>query len=257
MQFRLPIASSLLLCFVAACGAVPAAPVAEAGPTAAPKSAAAEDRAGEDKEKDKDKAAARKQKQKELRNKERELEAAKVEQQVAEIERTVRLRGIELAQGKTATEQAKAKADLEVFLGSVKPRELEEKRIGLDQSQHRLEHSKDELGELVAMYEADEFAKTTKELVLKRGRREVEMAERYLAVAQKELLHFENVVLPQRERELRDKVVEAEHEHKKAESEAQKARLEIALATKKESQRLADLLEDIEELRAELAKGTP
>lgn len=259
MQTRLLVGSVFFSCFAAACGSVPSTPAPE---KATPIAAAASSGAGggpgaQGEEKDKEKAAARKQKQKELRNKERELEAAKVEQQVAEIERTVRLRGIELAQNKTAAEQDRAKAELEVFLGSVRPREVEEKRIGLDQSQHRLEHSKDELGELVAMYEADEFAKTTKELVLKRGRREVEMAERHLAVAQKELQHFEQVVLPQRERELRDKVVETEHEQRKAQSEAQKARLEIALATKKEAQRLADLQEEIEELQAELAKGTP
>jgi len=235
------------------CASPPPAP-SPAGDVAKPAAAAGQEQ-GEGK--DKEKAAARKQKNQELRSKEREVESAKVEQQIAEIDRAVRQRGIELGLHKAAAELTKARADLEVFLATVKPRELEEKRIGLDQSLHRLEHSKDELGELVAMYEADEFAKTTKELVLKRGRREVEMAERYLAVAQKELQHFEQVVLPQRERELRDKVVDAEHEQRKAGSEAAKSRLEVAQATKKEAQRLADLQEEIAELRAELAKETP
>jgi hypothetical protein len=240
-----------------ACASPPTAPSPD-GAVAKPAANAGQDGDKEQADgKGKEKAAARKQKNKELRNKEREVETAKVEQQIAEIERAVRQRGIELALHKAAAELTKARADLEVFLATVKPRELEEKRIGLDQSLHRLEHSKDELGELVAMYEADEFAKTTKELVLKRGRREVEMAERYLAVAQKEMQHFEQVVLPQRERELRDKFVDAEHEQRKADSEAAKARLEIAQATKKEAQRLADLQEEIAELRAELAKETP
>lgn len=240
-----------------ACASPPPAPSSDAA-AAKPAADAGQDGDKQQAEgKDKEKAAARKQKNKELRNKEREVETAKVEQQIAEIDRAVRQRGIELGLHKAAADLTKARADLEVFLATVKPRELEEKRIGLDQSLHRLEHSKDELGELVAMYEADEFAKATKELVLKRGRREVEMAERYLAVAQKELQHFEQVVLPQRERELRDKVVDAEHEQRKAESEAAKARLEVAQATKKEAQRLADLQEEIAELRAELAKEAP
>lgn len=208
-------------------------------------------------EKAKEKLAARKAKQKELRNKERELDAAKVEQQIAELDRAVRQRSIEMSLRKTATDLAKAQQDLEVFLRDVKPREQEEHRISLDQSTHRAEHSKDELNELVAMYEADEFAKTTKELVLKRGRRELEMAERYLAVARKEAAHFEEVALPQRERDLRDKVVDAQHERMKAETEAEKAKLELGLAATKTTQRLGDLATEIQELRDELAKESP
>lgn len=220
--------------------------------------AAASDVSGKANEKADDKAtekaAARKQKQKELRQKERELEAARVEGQIQQIERAMREAGVAAALRRTATEMAKAKQDLELFLAEVKPRELEERRIGLDQSIYRADHSKDELGELVAMYQADEFAKTTKELVLKRGRRELESAERYLAVARAEFAHFEKVTQPQRERELRDKVVDAELERSKAEQEAEKAKLELGLQAQKHEHRLADLAEEIADLRAELAK---
>ena len=225
-------------------------------PTATPSAArpAADDASGKAAEKATEKAAARKQKQKELRQKEREVEAARVEGQIQQIDRSVREAGVAASLRRTATELTKAKQDLEVFLAEVKPRELEERRIGLDQSIYRADHSKDELGELVAMYQADEFAKTTKELVLKRGRRDLETAERYLAVARAEFAHFEKVTQPQRERELRDKVVDAELERNKAEQESEKAKLELALQAQKHEQRLADLAEDIAELRAELAK---
>jgi len=226
-------------------------------PTATPvaeRPAAAGDTSGKADDKATEKAAARKQKQKELRQKERELEAARVEGQIQQIDRAMREAGLAAQLRRTATELAKAKQDLELFLGEVKPRELEERRIGLDQSIYRADHSKDELGELVAMYQADEFAKTTKELVLKRGRRELESAERYLAVARAEFAHFEKVTQPQRERELRDKVVDAELERSKAEHEAEKAKLEVGLQVQKHEQRLADLAEEIADLRAELAK---
>ncbi len=205
-------------------------------------------------EKAEEKAKAQKQKQKELRQKERELEAARVEGQIQQIDRAMREAGVAASLRRTATELAKAKQDLELFLAEVKPRELEERRIGLDQSVYRADHSKDELGELVAMYQADEFAKTTKELVLKRGRRELESAERYLAVARAEFAQFEKVTQPQRERELRDKVVDAELERSKAEQEAEKAKLELTLQAQKHEQRLGDLAEEIADLRAELAK---
>lgn len=203
------------------------------------------------------KADAKKQKQKELRNKQRELEAAKVEQQIAELDRTVRQLSVDAALAKTAAELTRAQQALASFLQDVKPREIAEKRIGLDQSTYRAEHSKDELGELTAMYEADEFARTTKELVLKRGRRDLEMAERSLAVMRQEVAHFENVLMPERERELRQKVADAELERRKAEIDADKAKIEFLLATRKAQDRLADLGEEIAELQEKLAKDKP
>lgn len=226
-----------------------AAPVAREIPSPAPVAA--------DAGKNEAKADAKKQKQKELRQKQRELAAAKVEQQVAELDRTVRQLGVTAALAKSAAELAHAQQELDTFLKDVKPRELAEKRLSLDQSTYRAEHSKDELGELTAMYEADEFARQTKELVLKRGRRDLEVAERSLAIARQELAHFETFEMPRRERELRQKLADAALEAKKAESDAEKARLEAGLATQKAGERLADLAEEIAELEAALAKETP
>lgn len=227
-------------------GAVP--PGAATGAPAAAPSAEDQEKAA------KERAAQRKQKQKELRTKQRELASFRAEQEIAGHDRTARQLTVDAALVRTAAQLEQARQDLATFLAEVRPRELEERRIDLDRAIHRAEHQKDELGELTAMYEADEFARSTKELVLKRGRRELEMAERQLAVARKETTHFETVVLPQRERELRQKVADAELERRKAELEGEKARLEFALATRKAQERQADLEEDIAELSEALAK---
>lgn len=228
-------------------GAVPPGAAATGAPAGAP--------SAEDQEKAaKERAAQRKQKQKELRTKQRELASFRAEQEIAGHERTARQLTVDAALVRTAAQLEQARQELATFLADVRPRELEERRIELDRAIHRAEHQKDELGELTAMYEADEFARSTKELVLKRGRRELEMAERQLAVARKETTHFETVVLPQRERELRQKVADAELERRKAELDGEKARLEFALATRKAQERQADLEEDIAELTEALAK---
>ncbi|MFO1029824.1 MAG: hypothetical protein U1F60_01985 [Planctomycetota bacterium] len=256
MLRRLALVLSSSLLFACQASVTPSKVEEPAAKPLAERPAAAADDVSKAAEKATEKATAQKQKQKELRQKERELEAARVEGQIQQIDRAMREAGVAASLRRTATELAKAKQDLELFLAEVKPRELEERRIGLDQSIYRADHSKDELGELVAMYQADEFAKTTKELVLKRGRRELESAERYLAVARAEFAHFEKVTQPQRERELRDKVVDAELERSKAEHEAEKAKLELGLQAQKHEQRLGDLAEEIADLRAELAKGS-
>lgn len=242
-----------VLSLLTACSAVPTAasnPPAPAGPVAQEPKAEAPKTA----EADKQKAEAKKQKQKELRNKQRELALFRIEQQTAELDRKVRTMGVEATLLRTASELDLARRNLDLFLNDQRARELEDRRISLDYSVHRADHAKDELGELEAMYQADEFAKTTKELVLKRGRRELEMAERSLAVARKATAEFEQHTLPQRERELRQKVADAENERRKAEIDATKAQLEQQIADQKQKDRLADLEEDIAELQQALAK---
>jgi F0F1-type ATP synthase membrane subunit b/b' len=63
------------------------------------------------------------------------------------------------------------------------------------------------------------------------------------------------VTLPERERELRQKVTDAELERKKAEDEAEKCKLELDQAQKKEAFRIGDLQEEIAELQQALAEG--
>lgn len=194
---------------------------------------------------------------KELRGKERELETLGLERQVAQLERRVREWSVQATLDRTAADVAAARAELESFLNDVRPRELEERKLGLDGATYDAEHSKDEYEELQAMYQADEFARMTKELVLKRGRRSLEMAERRLSIQKREVAHFEAVELPERERQLRRKLADAELERRKAEVEMEKARLELALAERKTAERAADLAEEIAELREKLAKGAP
>lgn len=246
---RMHYAASLAAFLLVACSSAPPSPVPT---TDAPKAAAKPDDTKKDEAKAK--ADAKKQKQKELRGKQRDLEQALVENQVAEMDRGVRQWNIDAALRKTTDELEHANKALKVFLEEVKPRELDERKMALDQSTYHAEHQKDELSELTAMYDADEFARTTKELVLKRGRRSLEMAERQLALTKREQAHFENVVLPQRERELRQKVSDAELERKKAEVEANKAKLEFAQAVKRANLRVADLQEEIAELEKALAE---
>ena len=243
-----------LLPFVAACEAIaPGRP-----PESAPAAVTAATAGAPDKAKpDQGGADEARQQQKELRQKRHELDYARVEQQTAAIDERVRQLAVAAELAKTGTALDAARTDLDVLLKDVKPRELAAHRISLDRSTYSAEHEKDELGELVAMYDADEFAKTTKELVLKRGRRGVEIAERELAVEQKEYAHFEQHELPQRERELRQKLADAELERQKAEAEADKAKLELDLAKQKLRDRMADLEEEIAELAKKVAAGKP
>lgn len=203
-----------------------------------------------DKPADADPAALRK----ELADKQRELSYAMAEREMGEIDRQVQAMNSEAALPRTADELDDAMRELQVFRDEVRPRELDQRRISLERSVHRADHAKDELGELTAMYDADEFAKTTKELVLKRGRRELEMAELSLAIERSEIGHFEKHELPKRERELQRKIDDARQARRKAELEADKQKLEAALARRKADDRIVKLRDEIAELEAKLDK---
>jgi hypothetical protein len=245
---------------ISSCAAPPAAtpaPPAATAPAAADPAKAAAASAAEQAAAQKQKLDARRKQQKDLRQKQRELAHAKVEQQVEALDRRHRTMSVDAALERTGVDLEAARAELNAFLQDEKPRELEARRISLDGTVYRAEHSKDELAELTAMYEADEFARTTKELVLKRGRRDLELSDRRLAVERREFAHFEQFELPKRERELRHKVADAELARRKAELDVEKARFELDLADQKRTERLADLDEEIRELQEELAKESP
>lgn len=245
-----PVFLLLLLC-LPACGALhtPPPPV-----KADPVGPQAQEAAEQAKAKAEAKAAARLQQQKDLRRKQHELAWLGIERQIALLEQRLRLLGAEQSQQRAARELTEAKRLLDLFLTEQRPRELEERKISLERSVHRADHAKDEYGELVAMYEADEFAKSTKELVLKRGRRELELADRALVAARQEFTEFEKHTLVARERELRQRIETAEQERRKTDLEAEKVRAEQDLAERKFKVQQSELEEAIAELQTALAK---
>lgn len=201
-----------------------------------------------------DEAKKREAKVKELRSKQRELAHADIEGKITKLDRRIEDMTLAASLREAAQKLEAAKAAYKLFTDEQRPRELEEHHINLDQRTHRADHAKDEFDELTAMYDADEFAKATKELVLKRGRRSLEIATRELAVAKKRDVEFSKHTLPRREKKLRQELVESELAVAKAQIAAQKAGLKAQLEDVRTAEKLSDLREDIAKLTAELAK---
>lgn len=193
--------------------------------------------------------------EKERMQKVRDIEYAKVSVQTSLIDRQIRTMSIEQELKNAELALGKARKDYEQHSKETAPRELEEQRMRLDQQTYRAEEAKDELAELEAMYEADEFAKATKELVIKRGRRQMEMADRGLAIARRELAEYEGHTMPERDRELRQKVADAELALAKARLESDKARLELDVAQRQADDKVKDLQTEIEEVEKKLAEA--
>jgi hypothetical protein len=211
--------------------------------------------AEQDADKQKQEADEKRAKEREIAHKRRDLEYAKIGLQTNEIERRMRTMSIEAQLHDAEVDLQKQRKELELHQKETAPRELEEHLITLDYQTHRAEESKEELAELESMYKDDEFASKTKELVIKRGRRQAEMADRNLAVGRREFEVFKSHTMPEREKDLQKKVRDAEMALEKSRMEKQKSMMELDVQQRQAMDKVKDLEEEIAELERKLAEG--
>ncbi len=143
-----------------------------------------------------------------------ELTAAKRELEIAELEQRAATAQAEQAIKDAEAELAKSQRDLAHFEQRDAVQEQLEAELELQRSSNRLIETKDELSELEAMYAQENFAERTKELVLTRGQRNLEIAEAAHALEQRKL----------------ETVRDFEHAAKRADLELEVAKAQVALA---------------------------
>lgn len=180
------------------------------------------------------------------------LEVGALELQVVELNSEIQAQGIAAKIAKARRELELAERALEHFTKDTVPLATREAKILIDVARYEAEHAKDEFNELVSMYEADEFAAMTKELVLKRGRRTLEIAERKLEVQRTKLAHLEGSEQPRKKMELEGKIQDARGGLASANLEEKKITLEIQISTMKARFTLAELQRDLAEVEVKL-----
>lgn len=158
--------------------------------------------------------------------KEHGVAEARVGLVVAETKREHQLADAQAEIAEAQVELAAAERELQTFLERTAPQELEEARLSHDEAAYRAEEARAELAELEAMYKADQFAAMTKELVLQRGRRQLEVAERRLALSKAALATRQEVEQVGKRKELEAKVAESQRALAKAERGLSLAKLE-------------------------------
>ncbi len=183
-----------------------------------------------------------------------QMEIARLELEVSELSVSLRERKAKesVRSAKFAVEMAQQ--TLSTFVHSEAPVKIKESKISFDQAKNRAELAKDELNELIAMYNADEFAEMTKELVLKRGRRNVEFSQRRLAVQAEKLERLQKVELPKKQHELENKLRQAQAKLADSNLEAKKTAIEIKIMKIKAANKIKNLASDLKEASEKLAK---
>ncbi|MDF1800152.1 MAG: hypothetical protein P1V81_13315 [Planctomycetota bacterium] len=131
------------------------------------------------------------------------IEKAAIGAEISQLEAEQRV-------GTASLELADAKAELEHFDTFVAPKELAERTLSVERSEARLFEAKAELAQLEDMYADEEFATSSKELVLERGRRNVNFSERSLELARESLADHESFDLAKRRAKLERALLKAE-----------------------------------------------
>ena len=141
---------------------------------------------------------------------------------------------------------AAAHAALDAFTEARAVR-LDGARLDLDRAQGRATDAELELAELEAMYADEEFAEKTKELVINRGRRAVEHAQRALEIQRRKLARLKEVELPADLKKLELAVLEADAKLEGAGRACRVAELEGAIDLAQAEEALREAREEGEE----------
>lgn len=172
---------------------------------------------------------------------ERKLELARLELDLARLEQEQELDLAERELSAARLELEVARLSQQAFLTLGREHELEEARLDLDRSRGRAEDAEAELAELESMYAAEEFASKTKELVLTRSHRDLELARRALALAERKRQQLESYELPEKEHELAKDLQAAETGVVEAEQSLEHRRLEHRVSVLEAETEVAEL----------------
>jgi len=193
--------------------------------------------------------------QEELTKAERAVQDARLELKIAqaETESTARKAQDEVESSENAVKVASD--TLDHFLKAERDLELSEVQLGLDRATWRLEAERQEMAELEAMYQKDDVATLTKELVLQRGKKGVEFAERELAHEQREASMKREFELTQKLRELELEKRAKENALRETRAEQARSKDEIELKLRKARAQVEDAEKALTKARAKAAKA--
>jgi len=168
-----------------------------------------------------------------------QLESARLDFEMAKKEFQTKQLAAEQAQTKFDLESAaneremqNARQDYEYYQSVTRPQQLDDFEYQLKSSEYSLEYAREELEQLLQMYNEDELTEDSERIVLKRAERRVESAERSLKRTRIRVKRSKEIELPRQDLsqadQLRRKVLE--YEQKKIALEIERDRAQNALA---------------------------
>lgn len=159
----------------------------------------------------------------------RELDYAKMELEISKMSTAAEGRDADNAVLEATQRLDAVTKDRDNFMNRDKPSKIADKQLDIDRAAWRMEETKQELEELEGMYKKEDFASLTKELVIQRGRKNLEFAQRGLELAKKGQEQLLNHELPKKELELTQAVEKAQKALQEANAKKEKCAAECKL----------------------------
>jgi hypothetical protein len=169
---------------------------------------------------------------------ERELDYARIELDLAKLSTSADAREADQSVLEATQKLEAVRKDRDNFKNVETPTKLADRQLDVDRSTQRMDEQKAELDELEAMYKNEQFASLTKELVLNRGKKQLEFAKRSLELAKKSQEQLTSFELPKKQLELDQSVDRAEKTLAEANTKKEKSALESKLKLLKSEHRV-------------------
>jgi hypothetical protein len=184
-----------------------------------------------------------------LTKKERELACAQLDLDIARatVENDERTCNNDVKQAEQDLKTARA--ELDHFTKVEKDTALRKAQLDVDKSEWSMEQKRQELHELETMYQQEEVATLTKELVLQRGKVALQQAEKDLALERDEMADLRDWDNPHKQEELSQKVEKNTRALEDARAKLARTTLESRLKVLKAEQAIAELQADIAKLK--------
>jgi hypothetical protein len=181
---------------------------------------------------------------------ERDLATARDKLAIARLQADLAEKRAETTRIRKTTELELARAELAQFDENDAPNRLAKSKLDLARHHDALTEQREELAQLAMMYEKEDLADKTREIVLQRGKRRVERAEADLAISERDTSSLEAKSLPRE----RAKLV-LEIDAKTRELDEMKREAEATLLDKRMAVRSAEADAHTAELKAKLNAG--
>lgn len=154
-----------------------------------------------------------------------------------------------------------AKRKLQIFEKFTLPNRVARAELGVQYAEDRLWETQKELQQLELMYNEEQFADKTKEIVIERARKQLERSTRDLELRREELQTLKDVTLPLERMELelaaeqaKRALLDVQRDNEAALIDRNVAELSAEAEVVRIENELADLEEEIEEARQKKAK---
>jgi hypothetical protein len=162
----------------------------------------------------------------------RDLAAAQDKLLIAKLQLGLAERRAETSRARKQAELELARAELTQFDECDAPSQIAKTKLDLTRRRDALAEQQEELAQLEMLYEKQDLADKTREIVLQRGKRRVERAQEELAIAGRDAATLESRSLPRQRAKLALEVEAKTREFEDLKPEAEAALLEKRMAVR-------------------------